>query len=240
MLKTTVPLAQTRPAHTRVNKNESGLDGSRGVSGGRIDDRIVNLSSFTKKKSSGTGFLILKASLSFTQLKKAFIKDSILYYFDPKCHIRIETNTSGYVIDGVLSQLTTERGLAGQVTYKDEPINPLSEIDQQHPITFFFQKMILVETRYKTHDQELLALVEAFKTWYHYLKGYKYKVLVLTDYNNLRQFMDTKSLSSRQVRWVQKLSHYHFQIDYYQCKANRAVYALSRFLQSSTDEKTAL
>ena len=74
--------------------------------------------------------------------------------------------------------------------------------------------MILAETRYKIHNGKLLAIVEAFKTWRHYLKSCKHKVLILTDYNNLRRFMDTKSLSSRQVRWAQELSRYHFCIDY--------------------------
>ena len=89
--------------------------------------------------------------------------------------------------------------------------------------------MIPTETRYKTNDNELLAIVEAFKTWRHYLEGCKHEVLVLTDHNNLRRFMDTKSLSSRQVRWAQELSCYHFQIDYCQGKANGAADALSRF-----------
>ncbi len=57
--------------------------------------------------------------------------------------------------------------------------------------------MILVETRYETHDGELLAILEVFKTWRHYLEGCKHEVLVLTDYNNLQRFMDTKSLSSK-------------------------------------------
>ena len=70
--------------------------------------------------------------------------------------------------------------------------------------------MIPVETWYETHDGELMAIVETFKTWQHYLKGYKYEVLVLTDYNNLCQFIDTKSLSSRQVRWAQELFCYYF------------------------------
>ncbi len=70
--------------------------------------------------------------------------------------------------------------------------------------------MIPAKTCYKTHDQELLAIVEVFKTWHHYLEGCKYEVLVFTDHNNLRQFMDTKSLSSCQVRWAQELSQYHF------------------------------
>ena len=41
--------------------------------------------------------------------------------------------------------------------------------------------------------------------------------------------MDTKSLSSRQVRWAQELSRYHFCIDYQQGKANAAANTLSQF-----------
>ena len=100
--------------------------------------------------------------------------------------------------------------------------------------------MILVETRYNTHDGELLAIVEAFKTWRHYLEGCKHEVLVFTDHNNLRRFMDTKSLSSRQVYWAQELSWYHFQIDYCQSKANAAADALSRFSQRSQDKEEEL
>ena len=100
--------------------------------------------------------------------------------------------------------------------------------------------MILAETCYETHNGELLAIIEAFKTWKHYLEGCKHKVLILIDYNNLRQFMDTKSLSSRQVHWVQKFSRYHFWIDYCQKKANGTANALSRFPKSSQDEEEKL
>ena len=41
--------------------------------------------------------------------------------------------------------------------------------------------MILAETQSKTHDAELLAIVEAFKTWHHYLESYKHKVFVLNN-----------------------------------------------------------
>ena len=57
--------------------------------------------------------------------------------------------------------------------------------------------MIPTETWYKTHNKELLAIVEAFKTWKHYFEGYKYKILVFINHNNLQCFMDTKNLSSR-------------------------------------------
>ena len=57
----------------------------------------------------------------------------------------------GYAISDILSQLTLE--------------------GQLHPVAFFSCKMILMETRYKIHNGELLAIVEAFKTWKYYLKG---------------------------------------------------------------------
>ena len=52
--------------------------------------------------------------------------------------------------------------------------------------------------------------------------------------------MDTKSLSSRQVRWAQELSRYHFRIDYRQGKANGAADALSRYPQRSAEEEETL
>lgn len=53
------------------------------------------------------------------------------------------------------------------------------EIGQWHLLAFFSQKIIPIETWYKTHNYELLAIIEVFKTWRLYLKGYKYKVRVL-------------------------------------------------------------
>ena len=96
--------------------------------------------------------------------------------------------------------------------------------------------MILVETRYETYDSELLTIVEVFKTWKHYLESFRHEVFILTNQNNLRRFMDTKSFSSKQVCWAQKLSRYHFQIDYRQAKANRAANTLSRYPQQSGEE----
>ena len=100
--------------------------------------------------------------------------------------------------------------------------------------------MISVETPYKTHNGKLLAIIEAFRTWHHYLEGCKYEILDLINYINLRCFMDTKSLSSKQVYWAQELFQYHFQIDYCQAKANAAVDALLRFPQKSQDEENEL
>ena len=52
--------------------------------------------------------------------------------------------------------------------------------------------------------------------------------------------MDTKNLSSRQVRWAKKLSRYHFRIDYRQGKANGAADALFRYPQRSQGKEEIL
>ena len=203
-----------------------------------------NLSKFKKSKHTKSGiqtriggmgeptFLIPGAREAFNQLRQAFTKAPILRHVDLEYHIRIETDTSSYAIGGIQSQLTSD-----QVTLDSESISTKSEFDQWHPVANFPWKMIPAETCYETYNGEFLAIIEAFKTLRHYLEGCKHEVLVLTDYNNLRRFMDTKRLSSRQVCWAQKLSRYHFQIDYYQDKVNGAADTLSRFPQRSQNEK---
>ena len=119
-------------------------------------------------------------------MKQVFVEAPILNHFDPERQIRIEMDTLGYAINGILSQLT------------------LDVLGQWYLVAFFSRKMIPTETRYEIYNRELLAIVESFKTWKHYLEGCKYKVLVLTDYNNLQRFMDTKSLSFKQIWWAQE------------------------------------
>ena len=122
------------------------------VDGGKIDvdevekkvQKCKNLSK--SKKAVGSDFLTSGARLVFTKLKQAFVKAPILYHFDPKRHIRIETDASGYAIGEVFSPLT------------------LDNMGRWHPVAFFSQKMTLAETRYETHNGELLAIIEAFKT----------------------------------------------------------------------------
>ena len=170
----------------------SELNGSE-IDGGEVGDDEVgkkvqklskskNLSK--SKKMVRSDFLTPKAKLAFTELRQTFVKVPILHHFDPERHIWIKTDVSGYTIGGVFSQLT------------------LDNLSQCHPVVFFFCKMIPIETRYKTYNGELLAIVKVFKTWKHYLKSSQHKLLMFTNHNNLCWFMDIKNLSSRQVRWV--------------------------------------
>ena len=172
----------SRAAH---DKNE--LDGSEindnKIGSSKVDDEVGKKGrNLSKSKKTELSFLIFGARRAFTKLKQAFIKAPILHQFNPERHIRVKTDLLGYTIGGVLSQLISDN------------------LGRWHLMAFFFQKMIPAETRYKIYNGKLLAIIEAFKTWKYYLEGSQHEVFMLTNHNNLRWFMDTKSLSSRQVR----------------------------------------
>lgn len=50
-----------------------------------------------------------KARKVFTYLQKAFTKVLILYQYEPEHHIYIETNASGFAINGALNKLTLDQ-----------------------------------------------------------------------------------------------------------------------------------
>ena len=131
-------------------KNDGSEIGGNEVDGGEIGDNKIGKkgqkiskskkSSKSKKTVRSLDFLTQKARLAFTILRQAFVKAPILHHFDPKRYIRVKMDTSSYAIGGILSQLT------------------LDDLGYWHPLLFFSQKMIPLETRYKLHNSELLRL----------------------------------------------------------------------------------
>ena len=160
-------------------------------------------------------FLTLEAIQAFDRLKQAFVTAPVLWHFDVKLPIRVEADVSRHTISGILCQ-------------QDED-------GHWHSIAYYSHKMIPAEWNYKTHNAELLVIVEAFKHWRHYLESSQHKVFVLTDHNNLQKFMDTKRFSDCQVHWAQELSRYNFRIDYCQ-DTHKPADALSRPTQEDIDD----
>ena len=56
------------------------------------------------------------------------------------------------------------------------------------------------ETRWTVGNQELLAIIDAFQHWRHYLTHTAYLVLVLTDYLNLKFIRTKKKYTPRHLR----------------------------------------
>ena len=88
--------------------------------------------------------------------------------------------------------------------------------------TFWSRKMEPAERNYETHDQELLAVVSAFKHWRAYLEGAAHPIRVLVDHANLKGFMTVKQLNGRQARWASFLAPFDFTIEHQAGKKNPA------------------
>ena len=110
----------------------------------------------------------------------------------PDHQITVETDTSDYTIAGILS-ITSNSG-------------------KLHPVAFHSRTLSSAELNYDTHDKELLAIFEAFKTWRHYLEGSATPIDVVTDHKNLEYFSTSKILTHRQARWSEYLSQFNLVI----------------------------
>ena len=140
--------------------------------------------------------------ISFQNFQQTFIKVSFLKHFDSEKQIRLKTDASEFEIATILTQLY--------------------ENTHFHSMTFHFRKLKQFERNYVTHDQELLAIVNAFKVWRHYLKEFTHKIIVLCDHNNLKFFMSSKSLTKRQAHWAEFLTDFDFIIEHKSDKRNSA------------------
>lgn len=149
-----------------------------------------------------------KAQQAFDELKSRVSSEPILMMPDPSRPFEAETDASDGAIGGQLGQ-------------RDEN-------GKLHPVAFFSKKLGGPELNYPIHDKELMAIIEAFKEWKHYLSGTNHQVKVYTDHKNLTYFTTTKELNRRQTRWSEFLADFNFQIIYRKGSENGRADALSR------------
>ena len=152
-------------------------------------DIVVPLTRLTRKAE--TWVWSPECQRAFDSLKKAFTTAPILSHWIPGAQLIVETDASDYAIGAILSLISPDDG-------------------EVHPIAFHSRTMSPAELNYDTHDKELLAIFEAFKTWRRYLEGAVPPVDVITDHKNLEYFSTTKLLTRRQARWSELLSAFNF------------------------------
>jgi hypothetical protein len=93
-------------------------------------------------------------------------------------------------------------------------------------VCYEYRKLKEHEKNYATHDLELAAVVHALRKWIHYLMGKKFELR--TDHNSLKYLFDQPTLNARQIRWLEFLCEYDFDIMYIKGKDNKVADALSR------------
>ena len=128
---------------------------------------------------------------AFLDLLDTFQTAPLLRHYDPKLPIRLETDASNIALGRVLSQLQTDT-------------------QKWHPIAFFSKQFKGAEVYYATPDKELMAIVECFKHWRHYLEGTRHTIEVWSDHMNLQSFIRQPRINGRQARWLIYLTPYDF------------------------------
>lgn len=97
---------------------------------------------------------------------------------------------------------------------------------------FMSKKFSDAQRHYRVFEQETLAILEALLKWEDKLVGYR--VHVVTDHRALEFFMTQHNLSSRQMRWMEYLSRFDFDITYVKGVTNKVADALSRYHEFDT------
>lgn len=143
---------------------------------------------------------------AFEALKRAVTTAPVLRIFDPALSTPVETDASGFAIGAVLFQ-TNHNG-------------------ELRPVAFTSCKLSAAERNYPVHEQGLLAVVRALKTWRYYLDGTHF--IVYTDHATLQHFPTQPNLTRRQARWMEWLQEYDFVFKYKRGKDNTVPDALSR------------
>jgi hypothetical protein len=96
------------------------------------------------------------------------------------------------------------------------------------------KKFTAAQHNYRVFEMETIAILEGLLKWEDKLIGNK--INVVTDHRALEFFKTQRRLSSRQMRWMEYLSRFDFDIQYVKGTSNKVADSLSRYYQSDTDE----
>ncbi|KAG5718565.1 hypothetical protein E4T56_gene16529 [Termitomyces sp. T112] len=103
---------------------------------------------------------------AFDTLKCTMTSGPILLFPNNNSPFCIEADSSDFATGAVLSQ-------------------PSPEIGKWHLVAFYSKSLNAVEQNYKIHNKEMLAIIQAFEKWQHFLEGtgYKFESLYLANCN---------------------------------------------------------
>jgi transposase InsO family protein len=145
---------------------------------------------------------------AFEELRKQLLTLQTLHHFQPELPSKLETDASDGVIAGVFSQQHADGAW--------------------YPIAFFSHVLVNNEANWEIHDKEMYAILYAFKKYRPEFMSIQGRLDVYSDHQALQYFMTTKVLTAKQVRWMEYLSDFNFQIMYTTGKSNAKADILSR------------
>jgi hypothetical protein len=132
-----------------------------------------------------------------------------LKFFEPGRPTVVHTDASDFAIGGWIGQTHTVDG-----------------VESLCPVTYWSRKLTLAERKYPVHLKEHLAMKEFITRFRMYLWGEKFTAVV--DHRSLEYLVTQPKLSSQQIRWVEALCEFDFEIRYEKGITNTFADLLSR------------
>src|SRR5216683_7199543 len=94
-------------------------------------------------------------------------------------------------------------------------------------VAYFSKALSATEWNYDIWDREFLAIVTAFRTWWHLLARTQDPVQVFTDHSNLQYYRHLQKINRRVARYINFLEDFNYQLKHIPGICNHAD-ALSR------------
>lgn len=139
------------------------------------------------RKSSGIQNWNDECSEAFQSLKKKLTSSPILVAPNWEKEFRCHIDAMQYSVGGTLTQLDQE--------------------GQERVVAYYSRRLNEAEESYVSNDRELLGLVYFLKRFRCYLEGSTFEVL--TDNQVLSNFLTKKSLSRREMRWLDLFAEFN-------------------------------
>ena len=142
---------------------------------------------------------------AYTQLKEKLTTPPVLLLPDEELPFTLQTDGSAIAVGAVLLQ---DQGKGLQ------------------PVAYESRRCNNAESNYTPGELELLAVINALQKWRHYLLGRQFTLL--TDHSNLRYLRTKATLSRRELRWLNLLAEFDFEVQSIPGPKNVVADALSR------------
>ena len=140
------------------------------------------------------------------------IKTSVLKHFNLNCQVILETDISELITNEILSQYNNKNVL--------------------YLMTFYNKSIISAECNYYIYNKKLLIIIYCFKHWCLELKHTDLFIQVFTDHQALKTFMKNKELTHQQIKYLDILSEFNFQMIFWLSKINDKINALTQIFNS--------
>ena len=119
---------------------------------------------------------------AFNLLKEKFTSAPVLRISDSSKPFEVKSDTSKFACGAVLYQQDTNR--------------------DWRPCAYYSKSFSETERNYQIYDRELLGIVSALEAWRYYIDRNSHTTKVLSNYQNLTYFRDSRKLDQRQARWT--------------------------------------